>query len=225
MLLVGYTIPQSKVGSMLVARLVSFLSFLFFSTSIHAIAGQRVLGRPSRDKFKPIANSPIALVPLSIWGSALAAVDQNPTWTDPCYRSPNDWKYMFLEPGIFIAANDMRRARYFATWKSIEPACIHRLSSSTMAPPLSNQEWRDILIGDITSNSPTSKSALAQEQACYLLGSAMDELCINLNVATSPNTSSSPVDDSEACQILWWLTEFNFRFELLALDKRAGVTN
>ena len=53
----------------------------------------------------------------------------------------------------------------------------------------------------------------------------MDELCVNPNITTSPNASPPLVDDSEACQILWRLTELNFQFELLALDKRAGVTN
>ena len=145
------------------ARPEASRSVFFFPSSIphSGIVGQRILGCPSRDKFQPITNSPIALVPLRVWSSALAAVDQNPIRMDPRYRSPNDRKYMFPEPGIFISANDMRCARYFATWKSIEPVCIHHLSSSTIAPPLSNQEWRDILIGNITSNSPTSKSALA----------------------------------------------------------------
>jgi hypothetical protein len=105
----------------------------------------------------------------------------------------------------------MRRARYFTTWQAIEPACIYRLVSSSAATPLSNQEWRDILIGDITSKTPTAKSAIAREHAYRLLGSAINELDININDMSLIVPPALP-DDAEAQWILWRLTEFNFRF-------------
>jgi hypothetical protein len=95
------------------------------------------------------------------------------------------------------------------------------LSSIT---PLSNQEWRDVLIGDIKSKTPNAKSAQARENARRLLGSALDDLDIQINDAPSLTTGPS-LPDSEAQKILWKLTELNFRFELLGLDKRANPLN
>ena len=138
---------------------------------------------------------------------------------DERYCSANDQKYVFPEPGIFLGANEMRRAKYFVTWKAIEPACIHRLLSST-ARPLSNQEWREILIGSLEFKSSDSACAKAQNDARRLLGSAIDDLTLNTsNSATPP---PPPIDDSEARSMLWRLSELNFRFELLGLHRRAG---
>jgi hypothetical protein len=149
----------------------------------------------------------------------LAAVDDDPSRVDERYRSPNDRKYVFPEPGIFLGANPVRRAKYFLTWQAIEAACIHRLLSST-APPLSNQEWRDILVGSLEFKSSDSACAKAQEHARRLLGSAIDDL--HFNVVDPATPPPPPIGDPEAQAILWRLSELNFRFELLALHKRAG---
>lgn len=149
----------------------------------------------------------------------MAAVNDDPSRVDERYRSANDRKYVFPEPGIFLGANAVRRAKYLLTWQAIEPACIHRLLSST-APPLSNQEWRDILIGSLEFKSSDSACAKAREHACRLFGSAIDDLCLNITDPATP--PPPPIDDLEAQAILWRLSELNFRFELLALHKRAG---
>jgi len=88
-----------------------------------------------------VLSTDIPIAPLSIpaWSDALAAVNDDPSRVDERYRSANDRKYVFPEPGIFLGANEVRRAKYLLTWQAIEPACIHRLLSST-APPLSSQE-------------------------------------------------------------------------------------
>jgi hypothetical protein len=154
------------------------------------------------------------------WSSALAAVVDDPSRVDARYRSANDRKYVFPEPGLFLGANEVRRAKYFLTWKALEPACIHRLLSPT-APPLSSQEWRDVLIGSLEFKSSDSACAKAQDAARSLLGSAIDDLSLmTIDPATPP---PPPIDDHEARSILWRLSELNFRFELLALHKRAGL--
>jgi hypothetical protein len=89
-----------------------------------------------------------------------------------------------------------------------------------MAPPLSNQEWRDILIGSLEFKSSDSACVKAQEHARRLLGSAIDDLCLNITDPAAPPLP--PIADLEARAILWRLSELNFRFELLALHKRAG---
>jgi hypothetical protein len=178
-------------------------------------------GPQRRKKIQAIENNPILPVPISSWTSALAAVDEHHSRVDARFESPLNRKYIFPEPGIFANANETRRATYFATWLSIEPACIYRLyGSSSNATPLSNQEWRDVLIGPISSKTPTSKSAKAREHALQLLGSALDDLDIQVN-DVSASAATPWLTDLAAQKILWQLTELNFRFELLALDKRA----
>lgn len=172
-----------------------------------------------RNKFQSITDLPIAPLSIPAWSSALAAVNDNPSRVDERYRSPDDRKYVFPDPGIFLGANEVRRAKYFLTWQAIEPVFIHRLLTST-APPLSNQEWRDILIGSLEFKSSDSACAKAQEHAYRLLGSAMDDLSLNTTDPATP--PPPPVTDLEAREILWRLSELNFRFELLALNKRAG---
>ena len=172
-----------------------------------------------RNKFKSITDLPISPLSISAWDSALADVNDDPSCVDERYRSANDRKYVFPEPGIFLGANPGRRAKYLLTWQAIEPACIHRLLSST-APPLSNQEWRDILVGSLEFRSSESACAKARDHACRLLGSAIDDL--HLNVADPATPPPPPINDREAQAMLWRLSELNFRFELLTLHKRAG---
>ena len=148
----------------------------------------------------------------------MAAVDHNLSRVDQRFQSANDRKYVFPEPGIFLGANSVRQAKYLSTWQAIESVCIHRMLSST-APPLSSQEWRDILIGNLEFTSSDSACARAQEHARHLLGSSMDDLSLNITDPATP--PPPPVTDHEAQAILWRLSELNFRFELFALNRRA----
>jgi hypothetical protein len=68
--------------------------------------------------------------------------------------------------------------------------------------------------------SSDSACAKAQENARRLLGSAIDDLSLNTTDLTTP--TPPPIDDLEARAMMWRLSELNFRFELLALHKRAG---
>ena len=138
---------------------------------------------------------------------------------DQQYRSVNDRKYIFPGPGIFIGANPIQQAKYFLTWQALEPACIHRLLSST-APPLSNQDWRDILISNLEFKSSDSACAKAQQHTHHLLGSAIDDL--HLNVTDPAASPPPPISDTEAWVMLWHLSELNFRFELLTYTSMQG---
>lgn len=199
----------------------TFSVFYIFCILLYSsifIGSHQTSNKHGRNKFQSITELPIAPLSITAWSTALAAVDDDPSRVDERYRSANDRKYVFPEPGIFLGANSVRRAKYFLTWREIEPACIHRLLSST-APPLSNQEWRDILIGSLDFKSSESACAKAREHARHLLGSTIDDLCFNVTDSTTPPPT---VEEPEARAILWRLSELNFRFELLALHKRAG---
>jgi hypothetical protein len=141
----------------------------------------------------------LPISPLSIpsWLSALAAVDDDPSCVDERYCSPNDCKYVF--PELFLGANAVQRAKYLSTWQAMEAACIHWLLSST-TPSLSNQEWRDILIGSLEFESSDSTCAKAHEHARHLLGSVIDDL--NFNTTDPATPPPPPIDDIEARAIL-----------------------
>ena len=86
--------------------LVSSQSFIFVIL-LHQIVtiGSRCQTPGGRDKFQSITDLPIAPLSISSWSTALADVDDNPFHVDEQYRSPNNQKYVFPEPGIFLGAN------------------------------------------------------------------------------------------------------------------------
>jgi len=92
-------------------------------------------------------------------------------------------------------------------WTSMHLLPLHAL---VLVTPFSNQEWHDVLISD--------------KNAWCLLGSILKELDIEINQALSLTTMPSLLD-KEAQKILWKLTELNFCFELLALDRHAHPSN
>ena len=215
---------QRKVGWLVDQKLVRLFLLRYCLLSLTIIAGHQ--SNHNCNKFQPVTNSSIAPVPINSWSTALAAVNQDPAQVDLQCWSPNDQKYIYPKPVIFIAVNEMHHARYFTTWQAIEPACIYCLGSSFSATPLSNQEWCDMLIGDITYKIPTTGSALAQEHTHHLLGSAINDLDITTS-NISPVAAPVLLDDAEAQWMLLQLTEYNYNlwFKLLALDKHVGPAN
>jgi hypothetical protein len=67
--------------------------------------------------------------------------DTHPSRADPKYRSPHSRKYVFSERATFAAANEIRRATYFATWGAIEPACIYRLRMLSLEATFLNSSF------------------------------------------------------------------------------------
>lgn len=157
------------------------------------------------------------LMPLSIptWCDALQAVDRD--------QQPLSYhtRYLFPEAALFASTNESRRAKFFATWTAIRPACIYRIfSAQSQAEPLSNQQWRDFLLDGLLSLSKESKLVRRREEVRSIFAGALDDLHINSCAPTFDHLPDVPL--AEAQCTLWELTELNFRFELLALDKRAS---
>jgi hypothetical protein len=95
-----------------------------------------------------------------------------------------------------------------------------------LATPISNQEWRDFLFDGLLSASYAEKLVHWHEQVKALFASTIEELQLSLDPPMSdhiPHFPSVPVADAQ--KILWELTELNFCFELLALDKRAYLSH
>lgn len=167
-------------------------------------------------------------LPILAWQNALKAVDSSPTNLDPSNRSnPHDGKYLFPEPGIFAGVtNESRRARYFATWQGTKAVLLFRaFNASSTAVPLSGQEWRDFLIGNLNGTFKGTRNLEAQQKFRNLFAGCLDELAIDFDNFLPPtNTIPPSVNPPEAQEVLWELSELNFRFELMSLDRRASKT-
>jgi hypothetical protein len=170
-----------------------------------------------RNKFD-MYESPLMPLPIPVWCDALKAVKR-----DEAPASYHTW-YLFPEAAIFASTNEACRAKFFATWNVFRPACIFRVfSAESLAAPLAGQQWRDFLLDGLTSLSRESNLVRRREEVKAIFAGTLDELQIDLHVPPSSHFPTVPVD--EAQRILWELTELNFCFELLALDKRASSSS
>jgi hypothetical protein len=115
--------------------------------------------------------------------------------------------------------NEGRQAKYFASWD----ACIYRVySPCSTAAPLSNQQWRDLLLGALSLGDNTALSRTL-EQVTGIFANTLENLSIDLSSFSTNTTNHFPtVSVLETQNIVWELAELNFRFELLALDERAS---
>jgi hypothetical protein len=169
-----------------------------------------------RNKFD-VYESPLMPLPIPAWRNALTAVNR-----DEMPASYNT-RYLFPEAAIFASTNETRRAKFFATWNAFRPACILRVFSAySLVSPLSGQQWRDFLLDGLLEHSHEPTLVRQREQAKAIFADALDELQIVPCPPPSNHFPTVPVD--EAQQVLWELTELNFRFELLALDRRASAS-
>jgi hypothetical protein len=172
-----------------------------------------------------LPQSPLLPTSIPSWHEALLSTDMDPSQIDTTRPfSVHDRHYLFPNPTLFVTANETRRARYFATWEAIRPACLYRVYSSfSSAPPLANQQWRDMLFSDFGSGATDSKAARNRQHLLDLFGNTLEELNINIDSISASNVPHFPtVPLSESRKTLWELTELNFRFELMSLDKRAS---
>ena len=90
----------------------------------------------------------------------------------------------------------------------------------SLASFLSGQQWCDFLLDGLLAQSHEPSLVHQCEEVKAIFADALDELQIDLFPPPSNHFPTVPVD--EAQKILWELTELNFHFELLALDKHAS---
>ena len=140
---------------------------------------------------------------------------------------------------MFVRAQSIeRREAYFLTWLKYRSAFIYRVSSKDFAAtPMPTAIWRDVLTYESSYSRMGEKShQKSHTKSSQLHAHAHDFLqnCIETEEVTLiglekgvPKWKGSVVEtlsDAECEEILWELSELNFRFELLALDSRATAT-
>jgi hypothetical protein len=202
--------------------------FVYSEMFTHIITTEPMINSSSRssgrNKFILLQGSIMPLA-IPVWRDALEAVDRDPSRVHPTNgSSKHDGQYLFPDASLFATANESRCARFFATWKVIRSACIFRVfSADSLATPVSNQQWRDFLFDGLVSACRAEKVVRRREEVKALFANALEELPLNFDPPMENNVPHFPnISHYDAQKTLWELTELNFRFELLALDKRAS---
>ncbi|KAJ7629742.1 hypothetical protein DFH06DRAFT_1440143 [Mycena polygramma] len=199
-----------------------------------------------RNKFS-LLHAPEMPSPISSWENALKAVDTSvPTQT----RTTRG--YVFPEPALVVSSKDpARRQLYLHHLSLIFDALACRVGNEEDPRPLNSQEWREVLQGQwhaAAASAPSgmdsarggysrqgggrggepTKSAKRKTRIHQLLGRSFHACGLsptNTNPASQFPASPGafpPIPTPRAQQLLWTLAESNFRFEFLALDRRAS---
>ena len=149
-----------------------------------------------------------------------------------------DLGYIFPEPAMFLRAQTVECCEtFFMTWLKYRSALIHRVTlKDSTAAPIPSSVWRDVLSyehaqgkKDISSSSQSkvAKSGhLLRQRVLDLLQDCVqtdDVTLIGLQRGEAKWNGKvvESLSDAEREEVLWELSELNFRFELLALHSRA----
>ena len=158
---------------------------------------------------------------LDSWRNALEEVDCRPERLySPVKLDENDGRYAFPEPGIFCSGeNHDRRNKFLTVWEILKPIIINRMSSNhgRRLTLLSNEQWRILLAGRQPNDK--TKRGLARISITDLLSPDARQVGIDLL-----QLHQAPVREytiHEAQEKLWELSELSFRFDLIALDRKA----
>ncbi|KAJ7479318.1 hypothetical protein B0H11DRAFT_2233752 [Mycena galericulata] len=172
-----------------------------------------------RDKFSALQ---IPEMPPSIacMADALALVDrQAPLSTS----NPADTRYVLPEPALLVNTSPLRRRKFVHHWKLLVDGFIYML---TQRRPLvlTSQEWRDILEGLLTKRGkPGTRTYRRSEKLETVLRPELDAFDIgSFELFPVPDEELPEFSLETIQETVWEVAETSFRFEFLALDKRAS---
>ena len=127
---------------------------------------------------------------------------------------------------------------YFEAWLKYRSAFVYRVSSNNFeCHPIPTSIWRDILIVDRSSNPPPIEDAQGTKQTFsgqqHRRAREIFDECVKSDGVEFAgfdqgrmiwnNQETETITDAIREEVLWELSELNFRFELLALDSRAST--
>ncbi|KAJ7026203.1 hypothetical protein C8F04DRAFT_966692 [Mycena alexandri] len=175
-----------------------------------------------RDKFKAL-DLEREEMPSSIpsWADALCAVDRERGSLSKGFR------YLFPEPALLVSSDSFeRRQMLLYHFTMMEDGLIYRLGDPNGSHRLlSSQEWRDVLGGkSAPARARVTKASLRSLGLRDLLAPAFEACGITELTENFPAAPGSfpPITKHRAQEILWRIGETNFRYEFLALDRRAS---
>ncbi|KAF4614093.1 hypothetical protein D9613_007477 [Agrocybe pediades] len=196
-------------------------------------------GDHGRNKFLDITHPLLPPMHRS-WSTALLLVNQTKAFS-------TQLGYAFPEPGLFVSfPDDSRRALFFYNWVKYRPILIHRMM--TFPCPIRGQVWRTLLNlpADIDLSSEVTSLASAADAGTItkagrerkmvmdMLEALLDHdktLSLNKDASKTPDWFGNAVSpdkippDSVCRQILWEISELNFRYEMYVLDAHRHAAN
>ncbi|TFK61924.1 hypothetical protein BDN72DRAFT_903683 [Pluteus cervinus] len=147
--------------------------------------------------------------------------------------------YVFPEPAAIVsAANVTRQREMLKGWLACRTAVIFSVTSNASnAGPVPAAIWKKLISLEFQhSKADNTRSAKLQQQASNLLQSCLNNVNASSTQESQVRLSSSSLNSTwrgvafddltneHFEEILWELSELNFRFELIALDARASGT-
>lgn len=187
----------------------------------------------NRDKFSKSQN-PLMLLPLLAWSSALENVNRE-SFKRPADSKVSDGGYVFPDPALLVGpATPEKQARFIFTWLRFRHVLIYRLvSSRSTAEPIGSQLWRNILnlpVNEASKSSENTKNSQRDDLVKQLLQDCLDD-DVGLNFlpldrvlwGVTKITVDNLPDKHVIHEILWELSELNFRYEFSALNCRARL--
>ncbi len=184
----------------------------------------------SQDRFNDIRGD-YAPPTLPAWSTALMSINERSERATASFPEPVTETYMFPGPALITNVNPIRQKAYLQQLDHCLDALKFRATAiGSDAVPLRPQQWRDVLAlslkradGNASSSKSTpSPSIKAFEAAEKMLGLCMQGQGVQVQlVPSSSSPDEQPFNLLRGRQLIWELWELNFRYELLALDRRV----
>jgi hypothetical protein len=184
---------------------------------------------PIRDKFAELSG-PFAPPPIPYMKDANGLVDRRSARSLSITKKANDNAYHFPEPGFILGPTKPERIHaYLWQWRRIRQPFIYRVLYKSRSRPFSAVEWRDIL-GSASSVRESGEKPSAGQQKNQERMDRIESMIIEMFKMSGHEFSEAPsrgsyggeqITQRKAQETIFEISEFNFRFELLALDRRA----
>lgn len=183
-------------------------------TSINSIVQRDKFAEPQSSFCPPTS---------SIWSDALRSVDR-------CHREPlNGLKpgYIFPDVGLMLGAGMDRTKAYIRGWLAYRSGLIHRVVNNSASEPLASQQWSSFLAMPLNA-SQQSQTTLAQryEQVKEILNCDLSFRNPSGMILQWRGRDVIEIDETIGREIVWEISELNFRYELVALDRLlSGISS
>ena len=179
-----------------------------------------------RDKFAE-PSSPFWPPTPRVWSQALSSVQR----THPPPPSDLPCGYAFPDPALFVGVKTVDKTfAYLRRWLACCSALIFRfIPHDSNASPLSNDHWCAFLSNSLDQVHDSDWRKAKKISMRDILGTAIqdwentsDEVQLDMRFRGSPVGLEGSISVAVAQEILWEISELNFRVELSALDHYAS---
>ncbi|KAJ6454897.1 hypothetical protein C8R47DRAFT_1328794 [Mycena vitilis] len=171
-----------------------------------------------RNKFE-VLDRPEMPTAIQCWKYALSKVNTS----SPPHKK--DSYYVLPEPAILVSAEAVgKRQRRLHHFLMLRDALLYRFGNYTGREILmSSQEWRDIMDGKVdTQGRAHSKLRERTAEIHRILKPAMQACNVDYYRDFPAKDDIPLITTNRAKEILWEISEINFRFEFVALDHRES---